>query len=169
MWAHSRLALVIYFVSTTLVYMYFFQINRVDFRVVNMSGIANVFVPINLEQMARQHPDETWWMWCRFRFVFLIHSWCSYCSEFHHSLVYRKILSHVTSFSAQVFVSGKLIVRGVKNKKEIEQALEHMSVILERFKKKGVRSWDKGFVDTAFVCLLDSFKKIIERNDKWQR
>jgi transcription initiation factor TFIID TATA-box-binding protein len=86
-----------------------------DFKIQNMVGSTDVKFPIRLEGLMHQHGK-----------------FASYEPELFPGLIYRMVKPRVVLL---IFVSGKVVLTGAKERSEIIEAFENIYPILLRFKK----------------------------------
>jgi len=86
-----------------------------EFKVQNIVGSCDVKFPIRLEGLAYSH-----------------HHYASYEPELFPGLVYRMVQPKVVLL---IFVSGKVVLTGAKDRDDIYQAFENIYPVLNEFKK----------------------------------
>jgi len=91
------------------------HVKFLDFRVQNIVASCDVKFPIRLESLAHAH-----------------NQFCSYEPELFPGLIYRMITPKVVLL---IFVSGKLVLTGAKERKDIYQAFNNIYAVLCLFKK----------------------------------
>jgi transcription initiation factor TFIID TATA-box-binding protein len=87
----------------------------IDFKIQNIVASCDIRFPIRLESLAHAHSQ-----------------FCSYEPELFPGLIYRMITPKVVLL---VFVSGKLVLTGAKERKDIYQAFSNIYAVLCLFKK----------------------------------
>lgn len=92
-----------------------FQAKFLDFKIQNMVGSADVHFKIQLEALALRH--ETY---------------CSYEPELFPGLIYRIISPKIVLL---IFNSGKVVLTGAKERREIEEAFKLIYPILKGFRR----------------------------------
>jgi len=93
-----------------------FQVVFKDFKIQNIVGSCDVRFPIRLDKL--QSGDHK--------------SFCNYEPELFPGLIYRMKQPKVVLL---IFVSGKLVLTGAKNKDEIYKAFESIYHVLRECKK----------------------------------
>ncbi|ABW98303.1 tfIID (nucleomorph) [Hemiselmis andersenii] len=91
------------------------HVKFLDFRIQNIVASCDVKFPIRLESLAHAH-----------------NQFCSYEPELFPGLIYRMITPKVVLL---IFVSGKLVLTGAKERKDIYQAFNNIYAVLCLFKK----------------------------------
>ncbi|KAI1237484.1 TATA box-binding protein-like protein 2, partial [Lamprotornis superbus] len=91
-----------------------------DFKIQNMVGSCDVRFPIRLEGLVLTHQQ------------FSRYEEISYEPELFPGLVYRMVKPRIVLL---IFVSGKVVLTGAKNRSEIYEAFENIYPILRGFKK----------------------------------
>mmetsp|Transcript_16615 Transcript_16615/g.40057 ORF Transcript_16615/g.40057 Transcript_16615/m.40057 type:complete len:244 (-) Transcript_16615:335-1066(-) len=86
-----------------------------DFKIQNIVASCDIRFPIRLESLAHAHSQ-----------------FCSYEPELFPGLIYRMITPKVVLL---IFVSGKLVLTGAKERKDIYQAFSNIYAVLCLFKK----------------------------------
>ncbi|XP_065883449.1 uncharacterized protein [Dysidea avara] len=86
-----------------------------EFKIQNMVGSCDVKFPIRLEGLVVQHQQ-----------------FCSYEPELFPGLIYRMVKPRIVLL---IFVSGKVVLTGAKERGEIYEAFENIYPILKNFKK----------------------------------
>mmetsp|Transcript_24063 Transcript_24063/g.48597 ORF Transcript_24063/g.48597 Transcript_24063/m.48597 type:complete len:266 (-) Transcript_24063:2190-2987(-) len=86
-----------------------------DFRIQNIVASCDIRFPIRLESLAHAH-----------------NQFCSYEPELFPGLIYRMISPKVVLL---IFVSGKLVLTGAKQRKDIYQAFSNIYAVLCLFRK----------------------------------
>ena len=86
-----------------------------DFKIQNIVASCDIRFPIRLESLAHAH-----------------NQFCSYEPELFPGLIYRMITPKVVLL---IFVSGKLVLTGAKQRKDIYQAFNNIYAVLCLFKK----------------------------------
>ena len=86
-----------------------------DFRIQNIVASCDIRFPVRLESLAHAH-----------------NQFCSYEPELFPGLIYRMITPKVVLL---IFVSGKLVLTGAKERKDIYQAFNNIYSVLCLFKK----------------------------------
>lgn len=86
-----------------------------EFKIQNMVGSCDVKFPIRLEGLVVQHQQ-----------------FCSYEPELFPGLIYRMVKPRIVLL---IFVSGKVVLTGAKERAEIYEAFENIYPILKNFKK----------------------------------
>ena len=92
-----------------------FPVKFRDFKIQNMVGSCDVGFPIRLEGLVLTHGQ-----------------FCSYEPELFPGLIYRMVKPKIVLL---VFVSGKVVLTGAKERSEIEEAYDSISPILKGFRK----------------------------------
>ncbi|CBY22066.1 unnamed protein product [Oikopleura dioica] len=87
-----------------------------DFKIQNMVGSVDVKFAIRLEQLVLNHAQFT-----------------SFEPELFPGLVYRMIKPKLVLL---IFVSGKVVLTGAKQRKEIDDAFNNIYPILRKFRKQ---------------------------------
>jgi len=93
-----------------------FPVKFKDFKIQNMVGSCDVGFPIRLEGL-----------------VLAQGQFCSYEPELFPGLIYRMVKPKIVLL---VFVSGKVVLTGAKERSEIEEAFDSISPILRGFRKQ---------------------------------
>lgn len=88
---------------------------KIDFKVQNMIGTTDVGFPIRLEGIVFNHAK-----------------FASYEPELFPGLIYRMLEPKVVLL---IFVSGKVVITGAKEDKDLANAMEKIHPVLEEFKK----------------------------------
>ncbi|KAI8619879.1 TATA-box binding protein [Chytriomyces sp. MP71] len=88
-----------------------------DFKIQNIVGSCDVKFPIRLEGLAFSHGDFS-----------------SYEPELFPGLIYRMVVPKIVLL---IFVSGKIVLTGAKDRKEIYDAFERIYPVLQNFRKTG--------------------------------
>jgi len=91
------------------------HVKFLEFRIQNIVASCDVKFPIRLESLAHAH-----------------NQFCSYEPELFPGLIYRMITPKVVLL---IFVSGKLVLTGAKERKDIYQAFNNIYAVLCLFKK----------------------------------
>jgi len=86
-----------------------------DFRIQNIVASCDIRFPIRLESLAHAH-----------------NQFCSYEPELFPGLIYRMISPKVVLL---IFVSGKIVLTGAKQRKDIYQAFSNIYAVLCLFRK----------------------------------
>jgi transcription initiation factor TFIID TATA-box-binding protein len=86
-----------------------------DFKIQNIVASCDIKFPVRLESLAHAH-----------------NQFCSYEPELFPGLIYRMITPKVVLL---IFVSGKLVLTGAKQRKDIYQAFNNIYAVLCLFKK----------------------------------
>mmetsp|Transcript_53098 Transcript_53098/g.108249 ORF Transcript_53098/g.108249 Transcript_53098/m.108249 type:complete len:210 (+) Transcript_53098:278-907(+) len=92
-----------------------FSAKFTEFKIQNIVGSCDVKFPIRLEKLCTEH----------FRF-------CSYEPELFPGLIYRMLDPKVVLL---IFVSGKIVLTGAKDKRDIYEAFNNIFQTLTQFKK----------------------------------
>uniref|UniRef100_A0A8C6X405 TATA-box binding protein like 2 n=1 Tax=Naja naja TaxID=35670 RepID=A0A8C6X405_NAJNA len=92
-----------------------FPAKFLDFKIQNMVGSCDVRFPIRLEGLVLTHPQFS-----------------SYEPELFPGLIYRMVKPRIVLL---IFVSGKVVLTGAKDRSEIYEAFENIYPILKGFKK----------------------------------
>ncbi|XP_039770013.1 TATA box-binding protein-like 2 isoform X1 [Ornithorhynchus anatinus] len=92
-----------------------FPARFLDFKIQNMVGSCDVRFPIRLEGLVLTHQQ-----------------FCSYEPELFPGLIYRMVKPRIVLL---IFVSGKVVLTGAKDRSEIYDAFENIYPILKGFKK----------------------------------
>ncbi|XP_029855263.1 TATA box-binding protein-like 2 [Aquila chrysaetos chrysaetos] len=92
-----------------------FPAKFLDFKIQNMVGSCDVRFPIRLEGLVLTHPQFS-----------------SYEPELFPGLIYRMVKPRIVLL---IFVSGKVVLTGAKERSEIYEAFENIYPILKAFKK----------------------------------
>ncbi|XP_038612639.1 TATA box-binding protein-like 2 [Tachyglossus aculeatus] len=92
-----------------------FPARFLDFKIQNMVGSCDVKFPIRLEGLVLTHQQ-----------------FCSYEPELFPGLIYRMVKPRIVLL---IFVSGKVVLTGAKDRSEIYDAFENIYPILKGFKK----------------------------------
>ncbi|XP_014802492.1 PREDICTED: TATA box-binding protein-like protein 2 [Calidris pugnax] len=92
-----------------------FPVRFLNFKIQNMVGSCDVTFTIRLETLALTHKQ-----------------FCSYEPELFPGLVYRMVKPRIVLL---IFVSGKVVLTGAKERSEIYEAFEKIHPILKGFKK----------------------------------
>ena len=92
-----------------------FAVSFLDFTVQNMVGTADVRFPVLLDGLARDHEDFS-----------------SYEPELFPGLIYRMVSPKVVLL---IFVSGKVVMTGAKNRDHIYEAFEYIYPVLTEYRK----------------------------------
>ncbi|XP_015687614.2 TATA box-binding protein-like protein 2 [Protobothrops mucrosquamatus] len=92
-----------------------FPAKFLDFKIQNMVGSCDVRFPIRLEGLVLTHQQFT-----------------SYEPELFPGLIYRMVKPRIVLL---IFVSGKVVLTGAKDRSEIYEAFENIYPILKGFKK----------------------------------
>ncbi|XP_045143567.1 TATA box-binding protein-like 2 [Echinops telfairi] len=95
-----------------------FPARFLDFKIQNMVGSCDVRFPIRLEGLVLTH-----------------HQFSSYEPELFPGLIYRMVKPRIVLL---IFVSGKVVLTGAKERSEIYEAFENIYPILKGFKKARV-------------------------------
>lgn len=93
-----------------------FDARFMDFKVQNMVGSCDVKFPIHLEGLALTHGQ-----------------FASYEPELFPGLIYRMVKPRIVLL---IFVSGKVVLTGAKEREEIYEAFKNIFPILKNFRKK---------------------------------
>jgi transcription initiation factor TFIID TATA-box-binding protein len=91
------------------------HVKFMDFKIQNIVASCDIKFPIRLESLAHAH-----------------NQFCSYEPELFPGLIYRMITPKVVLL---IFVSGKLVLTGAKQRKDIYQAFNNIYAVLCLFKK----------------------------------
>ncbi|KAL3150357.1 hypothetical protein ABBQ32_000199 [Trebouxia sp. C0010 RCD-2024] len=94
------------------------SISFTEFKLQNIVGSCDVKFPIRLEGLAFAHEK-----------------FCSYEPELFPGLIYRMLVPKVVLL---IFVSGKVVLTGAKEKQQIYDAFENIYAVLKMFKKGDV-------------------------------
>ncbi|CAI9112917.1 OLC1v1013426C1 [Oldenlandia corymbosa var. corymbosa] len=89
-----------------------------DFKVQNVVGSCDVKFTVRLEGLAHSHGN-----------------FCTYEPELFPGLIYRMKEPKVVLL---VFVSGKIVLTGAKNREEIDNAFENIYPVLTEFRKRNL-------------------------------
>eukprot|EP01024_Parvocaulis_polyphysoides_P043950 TRINITY_DN4037_c0_g2_i2.p1 TRINITY_DN4037_c0_g2~~TRINITY_DN4037_c0_g2_i2.p1 ORF type:complete len:395 (+),score=65.02 TRINITY_DN4037_c0_g2_i2:100-1185(+) len=92
-----------------------FPAKFMDFKIQNIVGSCDVKFPIRLEPLAYQHQQ-----------------FCSYEPELFPGLIYRMLQPKIVLL---IFVSGKVVLTGAKERTEIYRAFEQIYPVLTQFRK----------------------------------
>merc|ERR1711879_407717 len=92
-----------------------FQVKFVDFKIQNMVASVDVQFPIRLEGLVLTHPQ-----------------FCNYEPELFPGLIFRMVKPKIVLL---IFVSGKVVLTGAKQKEDIDQAFKNIYPILKQFSK----------------------------------
>ncbi|XP_020957999.1 TATA box-binding protein-like protein 2 isoform X2 [Sus scrofa] len=92
-----------------------FPARFLNFKIQNMVGSCDVRFPIRLEGLVLTHPEFS-----------------SYEPELFPGLIYRMVKPQIVLL---IFVSGKVVLTGAKERSEIYEAFENIYPILKDFKK----------------------------------
>ncbi|XP_063080288.1 TATA box-binding protein-like 2 [Engraulis encrasicolus] len=92
-----------------------FPARFLEFKIQNMVGSCDVLFPIRLEGLVLTHRQ-----------------FCSYEPELFPGLIYRMVQPRIVLL---IFVSGKVVLTGAKERSEIYEAFENIYPILRGFKK----------------------------------
>ncbi|NWR36687.1 TBPL2 protein, partial [Tachuris rubrigastra] len=92
-----------------------FPAKFLDFKIQNMVGSCDVRFPIRLEGLVLTHQQ-----------------FCSYEPELFPGLIYRMVKPRIVLL---IFVSGKVVLTGAKDRSEIYEAFENIYPILKGFQK----------------------------------
>ncbi|KAL2099088.1 hypothetical protein ACEWY4_005568 [Coilia grayii] len=93
-----------------------FPARFLDFKIQNMVGSCDVLFPIRLEGLVLTHRQ-----------------FCSYEPELFPGLIYRMVQPRIVLL---IFVSGKVVLTGAKERSEIYEAFENIYPILKGFRKQ---------------------------------
>jgi len=93
-----------------------FPVKFSEFKIQNIVGSCDVRFPIRLEGLSNEHS----------RF-------CNYEPEMFPGLIYRMIKPKIVLL---IFVSGKIVLTGAKERNDIFEAFKQIYPVLHRFKKK---------------------------------
>jgi transcription initiation factor TFIID TATA-box-binding protein len=93
-----------------------FQVRFTDFKVQNIVGSCDVKFPIKLESLASAHSH-----------------YCSYEPEMFPGLIFRMLKPKIVLL---IFVSGKIVLTGAKERNDIFLAFQNIYPLLINFKKK---------------------------------
>ncbi|XP_041927868.1 TATA box-binding protein-like 2 isoform X2 [Alosa alosa] len=93
-----------------------FPAKFLDFKIQNMVGSCDVLFPIRLEGLVLTHQQFS-----------------SYEPELFPGLIYRMVKPRIVLL---IFVSGKVVLTGAKERTEIYEAFEHIYPILRGFRKQ---------------------------------
>ncbi|KAI5086280.1 TATA box-binding protein-like protein 2, partial [Silurus meridionalis] len=93
-----------------------FPAKFLDFKIVNMVGSCDVCFPIRLESLELAHKQFS-----------------SYEPELFPGLIYRMVKPRIVLL---IFVSGKVVLTGAKDRSEIYEAFENIYPILKGFRKQ---------------------------------
>mmetsp|Transcript_24259 Transcript_24259/g.54552 ORF Transcript_24259/g.54552 Transcript_24259/m.54552 type:complete len:213 (+) Transcript_24259:143-781(+) len=91
-----------------------FSAKFTEFKIQNIVGSCDVRFPIRLEKLAYAHQN-----------------YCSYEPELFPGLIYRMLVPKVVLL---IFVSGKIVLTGAKNKRDIDIAFRTIYHTLHEFK-----------------------------------
>ncbi len=86
-----------------------------DFKIQNIVGSCDVEFPIGLERLHSEH-----------------YEYCSYEPEYFPGLIYRMISPKLVLL---IFVSGKIVLTGAKEREEIYRAFDNIYPVLLKYKK----------------------------------
>lgn len=86
-----------------------------DFKIQNIVASTDVKFPIRLENLAHSHS-----------------SFCSYEPELFPGLIYRMVYPRVVLL---IFVSGKIVLTGAKERADITTAFENIYPVLTEYRK----------------------------------
>ncbi|CAM9577651.1 unnamed protein product [Ascophyllum nodosum] len=86
-----------------------------SFTVLNMVATVEMGYPVNLELMEYLHSR-----------------WCTYEPELFPGLIYQR---HEGGVVAYVFSSGRVVLTGAKREDNLNDALERLAPVLQRFKQ----------------------------------
>lgn len=92
-----------------------FQVKFVDFKIQNMVASVDVQFPIRLEGLVLTHPQ-----------------FCHYEPELFPGLIFRMVKPKIVLL---IFVSGKVVLTGAKQKDDIDLAFKNIYPILKQFSK----------------------------------
>ncbi|XP_054262948.1 uncharacterized protein LOC128986549 [Macrosteles quadrilineatus] len=93
-----------------------FKVRFLNFKIHNMVTMCDLRFPIRLENLNQMHGQFS-----------------SYEPELFPALIYRMVKPRVVLL---IFVNGKLVITGAKNREESQEALDNMHPILRSFKKQ---------------------------------
>ncbi|KAJ8681259.1 hypothetical protein QAD02_017046 [Eretmocerus hayati] len=93
-----------------------FPVKFTDFKIQNIVATADLKFPIKLESLNQMHGQFS-----------------SYEPELYPGLIYRMVLPRVVLL---IFVNGKLVLTGAKNRQELREALSNIYPILKSFRKQ---------------------------------
>lgn len=96
-------------------YIYLSQVKFMEFKIQNLVATVDLRFPIRLEHLNQMHGQFS-----------------SYEPELFPGLIYRMVKPRVVLL---VFVNGKIVFTGAKNKSEIRESLENIFPILQSFRK----------------------------------
>ncbi|OTF78755.1 TATA-box binding protein (TBP), component of TFII-D and TFIIIB-like [Euroglyphus maynei] len=87
-----------------------------DFKVQNVVSTVDMKFPIRLDKLAIVHSQ-----------------FCTYDPDFFPALIYRMVRPRTVLL---IFVSGKLIITGARNRTQMKETMEHIGPVLCSFRKK---------------------------------
>ena len=93
-----------------------FNVKFSEFKIQNIVGSCDVKFPIRLEGLASEHS-----------------LFCNYEPEMFPGLIYRMIIPKIVLL---IFVSGKIVLTGAKEREDIFKAFEKIYTVLLQYKKK---------------------------------
>lgn len=93
-----------------------FNVSMQDFKIQNIVGSCDVGFPISLEGLSGQH-----------------YKFSTYEPELFPGLIYRMKDPKIVLL---IFASGKIVLTGAKNKKDIYEAFDNIYPVLKKHKKK---------------------------------
>ncbi|XP_001603648.2 TATA-box-binding protein 2 [Nasonia vitripennis] len=93
-----------------------FPVKFRDFKIQNIVATADLKFPIKLENLSHKHGQFS-----------------SYEPELYPGLIYRMVLPRVVLL---IFVNGKIVLTGAKNRQELKDALHNIYPILKSFRKQ---------------------------------
>jgi transcription initiation factor TFIID TATA-box-binding protein len=97
-----------------------FNVKFSEFKIQNIVGSCDVKFPIRLEGLALEHSP-----------------FCNYEPEMFPGLIYRMIKPKIVLL---IFVSGKIVLTGAKEREDIFKAFETIYTVLLQYKKKETHS-----------------------------
>ncbi|GLH13320.1 TATA-box-binding protein [Gryllus bimaculatus] len=92
-----------------------FSVRFMDFKIQNIVGTFDVKFPIRVEDLNQVHGQ-----------------FCRYEPELFPGLIYRMVKPRVVLL---IFVNGKIVLTGARNRTELREALQIMYPVLKSFKK----------------------------------
>jgi len=97
-----------------------FNVKFSEFKIQNIVGSCDVKFPIRLEGLASEHS-----------------AFCNYEPEMFPGLIYRMMRPKIVLL---IFVSGKIVLTGAKEREDIFKAFETIYTVLLKYKKKETHS-----------------------------
>lgn len=92
-----------------------FSVKFSNFKIQNIVATCDVKFPVKLEGLYREHSQ-----------------FCSYEPELYPGLIYRVVQPRVVLL---IFVNGKVVLTGAKNRSELKTALHYIYPILHQYRK----------------------------------